>query len=256
MKCLVVTLLLALYVSVTFSKDLDLKNFGLENKTGQYISDSIYLIGTDSVEVKLTDIINKPTILSLVYFGCDQYCPEVMSGTKKLINDLNLKAGREYQVLTISFNENDKLSDIKRISQLYKDSVQMAHKNSEGWKFYMADKENIKKLTNNLGYHYYNKNGNYIHFAFLIVVSGKGKIINYMYGYKFLPLDFLITYQYVINNTERVTVPRDMVYCTNYIAPADNKLHQVAVISGIFILLSALSLFMFLVLKKKEINER
>ena len=255
MKWFVYTVLL-FNATGAFSKDIDLEKFGLENKTGQYISDSIYLLGTDSNIVKLTDIINKPTILSLVYFDCDQYCPKIMSGTKKLINDLNLNPGKEYQVLTIGFNEKDKLSDVKKISQLYKDSLQLAHQNPEGWKFYMADKKNIKRLTNSIGYHYYNKDGHYIHFAFLVVVSGNGKIINYMYGYKFLPVDFLITYQYVINNKERSTVPRDLVYCTNFNAPADNKLHRLAVISGIFIILSALSLFMYLVLKRKKINER
>jgi protein SCO1 len=229
-------------------------DFGLEPNSGAYIEPDIFMINADSEKVSLTDQIDKTTILNLVYYNCTQQCPKVLKGINELIAHLPLRLGHDYQIFTIGFNKNGSLDEMHLVREQQRAQAKGTAAAGDGWEFYMLDQENIDKLSENLGYHFYHKDGNYMHAAFLTVISPKGKIINYMYGTQFLVSDFEITYLHALDNEVRGTVPRNLKYCTNYIAPAHHQLHRIAVISGLLVVVSALALFLTLVIKKPSKN--
>ena len=57
----------------------------------------------------LRDVINKPTILNLVYFNCPGTCSPLMWGVSKFIDQVDLKLGTDYEVITISFDPTERI---------------------------------------------------------------------------------------------------------------------------------------------------
>ena len=51
---------------------------GFEEKQGQYADLNIRLINESGDTVRLKDVINKPTILNMVYFECPGTCSPLM----------------------------------------------------------------------------------------------------------------------------------------------------------------------------------
>ena len=56
--------------------------FGLDEKPGAYLPDSVWVINEDSVPVLLNELITRPTLLSFVYYHCPALCPKMMEGIK------------------------------------------------------------------------------------------------------------------------------------------------------------------------------
>ena len=60
-----------------------------------------------SKNIKLGDIIDRPTVLSFVYFDCPGLCSPLQQGISELIGNSDLVLGKDYKVITISFNFKD-----------------------------------------------------------------------------------------------------------------------------------------------------
>ena len=231
------------------------QSFELTDKTGKFISDKIMILDTDSNVIELNKLLNKVTVLSLVYFDCDQNCPKLMEGIYELIRNTREMKDLDYQVLTIGFRPDHHLNKARSVEDHYKEMLKKDNLEQEKWQFFITDTLNTRLLTQNIGYKYYHDNDRYMHTSLLTVVSPGGKIINYMYGTRFLALDFEMTWQNAIHEIPRITVPRNIKYCANYRAPAHEHLHKMAIIFGLSILLCSVTLFLWLVFKRKSRNE-
>ena len=77
---------------------------GFDEKQGQYADLDTKLVNENGDTVLLKDIINKPTILNLVYFRCPGTCSPLMWGISKFIDEVDLQLGKDYDVVTISFD--------------------------------------------------------------------------------------------------------------------------------------------------------
>ena len=82
---------------------------GFDEKQGQYAALDVKLVNEAGDTVLLKDIITKPTILNLVYFNCPGTCSPLMWGVSKFIDTLDLKLGKDYDVITISFDPTERI---------------------------------------------------------------------------------------------------------------------------------------------------
>ncbi len=80
---------------------------GIIEKLETTIPSDIKLVNQDGDTVLLGDIVNKPTVLSFVYFRCPGICSPLMDGLADVIERSDMKIGEDYQVLTISFDERE-----------------------------------------------------------------------------------------------------------------------------------------------------
>jgi len=226
-------------------------DFGIVNNTGDYISNEIKLLDIDSNKIRLTELIDKTTIISLISYDCEDFCPKVTNGLIELIKNLSLIPGRDYQIITIGLRHDMNFKQISEYSKSALNAIQNKHI-GDGWFFFTSDEKNYRLLSQNLGYTYFQENKKNMHIPFLVVISPQKRIVNYMYGTRFLPPDFEITYDHALKNKVRETVSRDLKYCSNYVAPAHEQFHKIVYVFGTFIFLSALTLFLFLVFYKKK----
>ena len=80
---------------------------GIVEKLGDTIPMNLRFIDESSDTVTLGQLIDKPTILLFVYFDCPNLCSPLMDGVADVVSKLDLTLGKDYKIITISFNTKD-----------------------------------------------------------------------------------------------------------------------------------------------------
>ena len=131
-----------------------------------------------------------PTIITLNYFECPMLCSLILNGLGDSIQKMNLDPGDEYQIITIDINpyESYQLANQKKNNYIKEYNIDNL---DENWVFLTGTHDNIKKITDSLGFIYYYDRirDEYMHPAALTIVSPEGMISRYLYGIQFLEKD-------------------------------------------------------------------
>jgi protein SCO1/2 len=222
--------------------------FGILNKTGDFLPADVYLFTQDSVKVRFGDLIDKPTLLSFVYFRCPGLCSPVMNGIAEIIQKTHLQIGKDYQVITIGINYKEALSLARDKKKSYLKTIPVEGV-EQGWNFYKADSSTVKLLTDAAGWQFKRTGNDFVHGAATILLTPDGKISDYFYGTFILPMEFQLAVQDARNGLTGTPRPKDLKYCYNF-TPARNMTSSLMIsIGGIVLLVSAVILFIWLSLK-------
>src|SRR5262245_51392749 len=144
--------------------------------------------------VRLGDYFNrKPVILALVYYQCPMLCSQVLNGLTGSLKALSFDAGREFEVVAVSFNprETSELAAAKKES--YARDYGRAGA-AAGWHFLTGDPKAPKAmaaLARAVGFRYaYDPMLNqYAHASGVVVLTPKGRVARYFYGIEYAPRD-------------------------------------------------------------------
>ncbi len=131
-----------------------------------------------------TDKTNTPVILSLVYYSCPNVCKALNDGLAEALNSIGgLILGKDYNVITLSFDKNDKPEDAIRFHERLKKSATLP-KNAKNWVFATATEKEIKRLTEAVGYRFFYsiEDKSFVHPTVYIFLSPKRKITRYIFG--------------------------------------------------------------------------
>jgi protein SCO1/2 len=204
-------------------------------------------------------IIDKPTVLVPVYYECPGICSPLLEGVAEVISRTDLVIGIDYQVFTFSFDhtENTKLARDKKKN--YSKLVKGNHDLENGWTYFTGDSLNIASLLNSIGYHVKKSGEEFIHPGAIIVLSPEGKITRYLHGTYFLPFDMKMAVVEASRGKSGPTINKVLQFCFSYDPEGKKYVFNVTKISGIIILIFALSLFMTLFVKnnrkKRTLNQ-
>ena len=138
--------------------------------------------------VVLGSLIDKPTILALVYYECPNICGPLLTNLGELIDAMPLQAGKDYAVIAISFNEKE---DSALAAQKKENFLRALKKPipPDAWRFLTGDAENIKALTDAVGFHFQRQGDDFVHPTALILLAKDGKITRYLQGMSYIPAD-------------------------------------------------------------------
>ncbi len=67
---------------------------GIDEKLGDFVPLDLGFVGADSDSVYLRDVIDKPTVLTLVYYHCPQICLPLLNGVADVVSRTDLKPGQ------------------------------------------------------------------------------------------------------------------------------------------------------------------
>ena len=85
-----------------------LKNVGIEQHLDEQIPPDLDFRDETGKPVRLGDYFGKkPVILNLVYYQCPMLCGEVLSGLESALRVLKFDVGKEFDVLTVSFDPRE-----------------------------------------------------------------------------------------------------------------------------------------------------
>jgi len=226
---------------------------GIVEHLDTFIPADIYLINENNERVVLTDLIDKPTIINFVYFRCPGICSPLMEGLAKVMDESDLVANIDYQVLTISFDPSETIDLGIRKKSNYLNLVNKKEAIGKGWKFFVSDSASIAKGTNAVGFKYKKMGNDFTHAASVVMVSPKGKITRYLNGIYFLPFDFKMATIEASKGMSSPTINKIMQFCFSYDPVGQAYVLNVTRISGILILFIALLFFLVLIFKPKRV---
>lgn len=159
----------------------------------------------------------RPVILSLVYYECPMLCTEVLNGMLKTLKIMPMDAGKEFEVLTISFDprETPQLAAAKKTA--YIESYKRPGA-AEGWHFLTGKEESIRELTKAAGFKYtFNEaNGEFAHGAAIMVLTPQGRISRYLYGIEYSPRDLRLALVEASEGKIGTFVDQVLLYCFHY----------------------------------------
>jgi len=224
---------------------------GFIEKQGEYIDTDVKLINENGDTVVLKDLLGKPTLLSLVYFRCPGTCSPLMWGIAKSIEEVDLKLGEDYQVLTVSF---DYTEDIKLGLQKKANYVNSLEDKSLGdqWHFFVSDSANIARLTESVGFRYKWIVDQYTHPTGLIALAPDGKITRYLRGIEFLPFDIKITMVEAAQGKIGPSINRLLAFCYSYDKDENQMVFNITKVAGILIIFFAVAILLVLLFFKRK----
>jgi protein SCO1/2 len=201
-----------------------LKNVGIEQRLNEQIPPQLVFRDEAGKAVRLSDYFGKkPMILNLVYYQCPMLCGEVLSGLESALRVMKFDVGKEFDVLTISFDprETPEMAAKKKAEFLKRYGRPGAE---QGWHFLTGPKESINALTKAAGfqYEYIDKTGQFAHATAIMVLTPGGRISQYYYGVEFAPKDLRLGLIQASGNKIGTVVDQVLLYCYHY-DPATGK---------------------------------
>ena len=195
-----------------------LKNVGIEQHLNEQIPPHLPFRDETGNTVQLADYFGKkPMILNLVYYQCPMLCGEVLSGLESALRVLKFDVGKEFDVLTISFDpkETPEMAAAKKAEYLKRYGRAGA---AEGWHFLTGPQSSIDALTKVAGfqYQYDPKSGQFAHATAIMVLTPEGKIAQYYYGIEFAPKDLRLGLVQASQNKIGNLVDEVLLYCYHY----------------------------------------
>jgi protein SCO1/2 len=159
----------------------------------------------------------KPVVLALVYYECPMLCNMVLNGLTHSMEQSTLDLGKDYEVVTVSFNPREtwQLAAAKKANYIEK---YKGKGTAEGWHFLTGQEDNIKKLADAAGFHYkYDPiSKQFAHASGIMVITPEGRIARYFYGIEYKPRDFRLGL--VEASEHKIGSPADviMLFCYHY----------------------------------------
>lgn len=164
-----------------------LRGVGIDQRLNQQVPLNITFRDETGKTVRLGDYFGKrPVVLSLVYFNCPQLCTMVEDNLLTSLRILKYDIGKQYNVLTVSFDPHDTSLMASNKRRIYV-GLYGRKGAADGWHFLTGDETSIKALTDAVGFHYnYDpKTRLYAHAVGIVVLTPKGRISRYFYGVEY-----------------------------------------------------------------------
>ena len=228
--------------------DLREPEIGVIEKLDTFISEDIMVIDENNQSVQLLSLIDKPTILNLVYYRCPGICSPIMESIANVVDRTDMIPGQDFQILTVSFDptEGTELAQQKRNNYFYLINREF---DPDGWRFFTADSANAKNLTEQVGFKYKKVGFDYIHTATIIVLSPNGKITRYLQGVYYLPFDVKMAVVEAAEGKSGPSISRVLAYCYSFDPAGQRYVFDITKIAGTLILFFGVVIFLFLIIR-------
>lgn len=239
---------------IVFSAD-EHRDVGVVEHLGNYIPDDVYFYDSLGKKVNVKELVKKtPTVIAPVYFTWPNVCNLLQSSLSNIVPEIKLAPGKDYQILSVSFDEND----TPDIASRKKDNYMAALKNfpEDSWKFLTGDKDNIDKFMDSIGFKFRREGKDFIHSVALIILSPDGKIVRYVYGTRILPFDLTMAIVEAQKGEVGFSVKRVLSYCFSYDPNGKKYVFNVMKVSATIILAGVVTLFLVLTLTGKRKSTR
>lgn len=197
----------------------------------------------------------KPVILALVYYECPMLCTQVLNGLLTSLKGIPLDVGKQFNVVTVSFNPREKPGLAMNKKRVYV-GLYGRPGAPEGWHFLTGDEAPIHQLADAVGFHYAydNEADQYAHATAIMVLTPQGKISRYFYGIDYPSRDLRLSLVEASNNKIGSPVDQLLLFCYHYDPTTgkyglviSNVLRAAALVTAL-----VLGTFMFLMFRRER----
>lgn len=196
-----------------------LREVGFDQRIEEQVPLDVRLRDESGNEVRLGDFFggDKPVILSLAYYSCPMLCGLHLQGLATSLKPLQLDAGKDFTVLTVSFDPRD---TAESASAKKKDTLSRYGRTDaeQGWRFLTGDADQVAALTRAVGfrYQYDDKRGEYAHPAGIVLLTPDGRVSRYLFGLEFSPRDLRLGLVETAKGTIGTVIDQVLLFCFHY----------------------------------------
>jgi protein SCO1/2 len=237
-----------------------LKQVNIEQRLNNQIPLDLKFRDETGREVRLGEYFakGKPVALTLVYYECPMLCNQVLNGAVGAFQALSFTAGKEFEVVTVSFDprEGPELAAQKKETYLRRYKREGA---AEGWHFLTGDKASIDALAEAVGFRYAwdEQSQQFAHASAIMVATPAGRLSHYFYGIDYAPRDLRLAF--VEASEGKIGSPVDslLLFCYHY-DPAVGRFAPVMGVlrvAGVLTVFGVVALILYLVRKSKRREE-
>src|SRR5579864_8821997 len=159
----------------------------------------------------------RPVILSLVYFDCRMICSQALSSLTTTLRRLKFDPGKQFEVLTISFDTRDKSEDAAAAKSKY---LGMYNRGGaeKGWHFLTGDQHSIDALANAVGFHFRwdPRTQQFAHAIGIMLLTPDGRVSRYYYGTQYFASDLRLGLVEASKNEIGTLADQIVLYCYHY----------------------------------------
>lgn len=195
---------------------------GIDEKLGAFFPADVRFNDENGNEVKLRDLLKKPTVIAFVYYECPAICNPLLFELANVVDKSDLELGYDFNIICISFDdlETPEIASSKKrtfYSALNSDVPE------ESWRFLTGDSTNIKSAADAAGFYFKREGKEFRHASALIFADKDGKICRYLFpgytnnhGFGILPFDFKMAVIETSQGKEIPTIARMLQFCFSY----------------------------------------
>jgi protein SCO1/2 len=174
--------------------------------------------------VKLGDYFgSKPVILVLAYYRCPMLCTQVLNGLVQAMQDMPFEIGKEFQVVTVSFDAREKpdLAAAKKKTYVERYGRPGA---VAGWHFLTGADDAIHRLADSVGFHftYDARRDLFAHASGIMLLTPHGRISRYFYDINYSGRDLRLGLVEASENKIGSPVDQVLLFCFHY-DPSEGK---------------------------------
>jgi len=195
-----------------------LQEVGLDQKLNAQVPLDLKFKDENGRPVTLGEYFGKrPVILTLNYFECPMLCTEVLNGLVSALGVLNFSIGKEFDVVTVSFDPRDTPERARLKKSAYLGRYKRAGAET-GWHFLTGSDHEIAVLTRAVGFRYaYNaKAGQFAHASGVMVATPEGRLSHYFYGIEYGPRDLRLALVEASDHKIGSPVDQVLLACFHY----------------------------------------
>jgi protein SCO1/2 len=237
------------------------QSIGIDERIGQTVPAGIVLSDEEGRASVLGDLIRRPTILVLVYYTCGRFCPQVLAGLAAALPQLPLTPNKDYQVITVSFDEQDTPATARDLKRNYFKAIGRPF--PEGaWQFLTGDRANIGQLCAAAGFIFRKEMHGFAHPVALIVLSPGRKITRYIHVSKFsygvaYPITFTaVDLSQALTDASRGKVGaathKEFLYCFPHEPEGQQRFFHILTLIGAGTVSALAAFFVYLALSRRK----
>lgn len=225
---------------------------GIDEKLGETIPLNLSFTDERGQAITLRQIADgKPLIIDMAYYTCPGICDNVLAGLADVLDRVNAEPGKDYRVATISFDPDDKPDVASAKKEQYWGLMKRSFPSSD-WRFLTGDSATIHTLTNALGFYFKrDEHLKFTHPTALIVVDKEGKLIRYIQGTTFTPVDLKMALMEANAGTPEKIISSVLAVCFSHDPQSNQLVFNIMQIVGVSTLVFLAGFIIFLKSKKK-----
>ncbi|PLX81631.1 MAG: SCO family protein [Desulfuromonas sp.] len=227
---------------------------GLEERLGEFIPMDLPFLDEQGREISLKELITVPTIIAPVYYKCPNVCTFLQGGLARVLNQVKRTPGEDFRIISVSFDETETPELARKSKAIYMEAMEGRFP-EDAWRFLTGSPENIRLLTEAAGYRFMRQGADFLHPVAIFVVSEEGKIVRYLHGTRYLPMDLTLALIEASEGRVGTTIRKVVSFCFSYDPENKTYVFNLMRVSATVVMATAGTLLGFLLLtgrRKKD----
>jgi protein SCO1/2 len=198
----------------------ELEGVDIVEHLGQALPRDAKFLDSDGKAVSLGDYFDgkHPTVFVFAYHTCPMLCSLVLDAAVKSLNDVQWTVGEQFNVVSLSIDPHDTPETAAKKRAKVVAGYPRAKGSTHGWSFLVGDEDNIRKVTDAVGfkYRYDARQKQYAHPAAIYLLTPDGRIGRYLYGIQYDPGDVRLGLLESSEGRSITTTERLLLFCYHY----------------------------------------